>query len=131
ILEAYKRRQGCEEGVIGMMFDQRPEGPGHFRIYPRFYSDDLAAASVPFEFQCGTGTVAVGLALAHHGLLPFAAGVERVIFEWGSQRTTPDPYGIRTSELQLATQDGLVKRASFSHSVVEILAEGKISLPAY
>lgn len=130
ILKEYRRRRGGE-GVTGMMFDRRPEGPGQFRIYPRFYSDDLAAASIPFEFQCGTGTVAVGLALAHHGLLSFAAGMERVLFEWGSQRTTPDPYGIRTSELHMSWHDGRVKRASFTHSVVEILAEGTISLPAY
>lgn len=130
ILKAYRQLRGGE-GVTGMMFDRRPEGPGQFRIYPRFYSDDLAAASIPFEFQCGTGTVAVGLALAHHGLLSFAAGVERVIFEWGSQRTTPDPYGIRTSELHLSLHEGRVKRASFTHSVVEILAEGTLSLPTY
>jgi hypothetical protein len=115
-------------GAVGMMFDARPEGCGQFRIYPRFYSDDLAAARLPYEFQCGTGTVATGLALAHLGLLPFTGDSGRVCFEWGSQRTTPDPFGIRTSDLHLELQSGRVAKASFSHSVIEIVAQGKLSL---
>lgn len=131
IMKDFRTHLQDQLGVVGMMFDAHPEGPGQFRIYPRFYSDDLAAASLPYEFQCGTGTVAVGMAIAHYGLLPFSGSSGRIVFEWGSYRTTRDPYGIRTSDLDLTVQDGRVTKASFSHSVIEILAEGRLTLPEY
>ena len=131
VLKAYRQHERHEHGVVGMMYDDRPESTGDFRIYPRFYSDDLSSASLQFEFQCGTGTVAVGLALAYRSQLPFTTAQGSVLFEWGSQRATPDPYGIRTSELNLTLRAGRVAHASFSHSVVEILAEGKLTLPGY
>lgn len=129
VLRAMRDRMKVS-GVNGMLYDQRPEGPGQYRVFPRFYSDDLAAARVPWEFQCGTGSVAVTMALAHQGQLPFAAKGD-VLLEWGSYRTTRDPYGIRTSQLTLEVQGRRLTKASFSHSVVEILAEGKLTLPKY
>jgi hypothetical protein len=33
--------------------------------------------------------------------------------------------------LNLVLQDGLVSKASFTHSVVELLAEGTLHLPQY
>lgn len=131
MMKDFRAQQGHPGGVVGMMFDRRPEGAGQFRIYPRFYSDDLAAARLPYEFQCGTGTVAVGMAIAYHGLLPFSGPTGRIVFEWGSHRTTRDPYGIRTSDLDLTVRDGRIAQASFSHSVIEILAEGRLTLPGY
>jgi hypothetical protein len=131
LLQSFQRHCGSANGAVGMLYDDRPEGPGQFRIYPRFFSADLAAAKIPYEFQCGTGTVAVGVALAYHNQLPFKEQQGRILFEWGSQRTTPDPYGIRTSQLDLVMQGGRVSKASFSHSVVEILAEGTLYLPQY
>ena len=131
ILGSFQRRRDSPYGVLGMMYDDRPEGPGQYRIYPRFLSADRSAAGIPFEFQCGTGTVAVAVALAYHNRLPFAAPEGRIVFEWGSQRATPDPYGIRTSTLDVGLSDGRVSRARLSHSVVEILAEGTLTLPGY
>jgi hypothetical protein len=130
LLQKFQRHCGSQYGAVGMLYDDRAEGPGRFRLYPRFFSPDLAAARIPYEFQCGTGTVAVGLALAYYDQLPFEQQ-GRIIFEWGSQRSTPDPYGIRTSQLDLVLRDGLVSKVSFSHSVVEILAEGTLHLPQY
>ena len=131
LLGRFAERYEAEGGVLGMMYDSRPEGPGAFRIYPRFYGPEMAAAKLPYEFQCGTGTVAVCIALAQRGLLPPDEALGHIVFEWGSQRTTPDPYGIRTSDVDFATHAGRLVRASFSHSVVEILAEGRLTLPAY
>lgn len=131
LLRAYRKHRGLQTGVSAMMYERGGEGPGQFRVYPRFYSDDEAAARVPFEFQCGTGTVAVGLALAHNGLLPTARRDVHLILEWGSQRVTPDPYGIRISHLDASVAGTRVTRARFSHSVVEILAEGTLTLPGY
>jgi hypothetical protein len=130
ILARFAERYSAGGGVVGMMYDALPEGPGDYRVYPRFYSPDLAAARLAYEFQCGTGAVAVSVALAMRGLLlPEAHG--SVVFEWGSQRSTPDPYGIRTSRLEYETIAGRLVRVSFTHSVVEILAEGRITLPDY
>lgn len=131
LLKAYRSYQGITGGVAGMMYQHGGEGPGQFRLYPRFYGDDQAAARVPFEFQCGTGTVAIGIALAYHGLLPFSGTQGHAIFEWGSQRITPDPYGIRTSRLDAVIRNGQIAQARFSHSTVEILAEGSLTLPGY
>ncbi len=66
-----------------MLYDDRPEGPGQYRAFPRFYSDDLAAARIPWEFQCGTGGIAIAMALAHEGRLPFDSGAGRAVLEWG------------------------------------------------
>jgi hypothetical protein len=130
ILRAFADHMGTK-GVVGMMFDERPEGPGHFRVFPRFYSEDLAAARLPWEFQCGTGSIAVAIALATHDRLPSQAAEGDVIFEWGSYAATPDPYGIRTSRLQLEMNEARLTKAAFSHSVIEILAEGRLTLPGY
>ena len=132
ILQAYCDRQGIR-GVNGMLFDQSPEAGGQFRVYPRFYSQDQTAANIPWEFQCGTGTVAVGAALAFYGLLSEGQDQDEasVIFEWGNYQNTPDPYGIRTSILNFSLSEGKLTSASFSHSVVEIVAEGLITLPSF
>ncbi|MGC1730662.1 MAG: hypothetical protein WA747_14950 [Steroidobacteraceae bacterium] len=131
LLRTFQRHCGSTHGAVGMLYDDRTDDPGRFRLYPRFFSPDLAAAKIPYEFQCGTGTVAVGVALAHHKQLPFNEQQGRIVFEWGDQRVTPDPYGIRTSQLNLVLHSGRVAKASFSHSVVEILAEGTLHLPQY
>jgi hypothetical protein len=131
ILRTFGERYSSDGGVVGMLYDARPEGPGQFRLYPRFYSADLAASRQAYEFQCGTGTVAVGVALAARRLLPPERGDGHLVFEWGNQRATPDPYGIRTSQFHYTTQGGRLVCASFSHSVVEILAEGRLTLPKY
>lgn len=132
ILQEFCDRQGIW-GVNGMLFDQSPEAGGQFRVYPRFYSQDQTAASIPWEFQCGTGTVAVGAALAFYGLLSEGQDYDEasVIFEWGNYQNTPDPYGIRTSILNYSLSERKLISASFSHSVVEIVAEGLITLPSF
>jgi hypothetical protein len=130
ILRAFRTRLGLS-GVNGMLYDSHPEGRGEFRVFPRFYSDDLAAARIPWEFQCGTGSIVVAIALAEAGRLPFDGEECETLFEWGSRRTTPDPYGVRTSKLHIRRQGSRVTQASFSHSVIEILAQGTLRLPEY
>jgi len=61
--------------------------------------------------------------------LPFTQLRGEVLLEWGSYRQTPDPYGIRTSRVDLAVEGDRVINAAFSHSVIEILAEGKLNVP--
>lgn len=131
MLRVFSERYGDGSAAYGMLYDARPHGPGTFRVYPRFYSADMAGTNQRHEFQCGTGTVAVGVALAYRELLPPNEAQGSIVFEWGSQRSTADPYGIRTSNFDFATCGGRITRASFSHSVVEIIAEGRLTLPAY
>ena len=126
VLEAYRHYLGGPPGSCAMLYDDRPEGPGQFRIFPRFSGQEDTAARLPYEFQCGTGTIALVLALAHTRELPFSEGHGTIVIEWGSLRSTPDPYGIRTSRVDIELRAGRVAGAAFSHSVVEIVAEGTI-----
>jgi hypothetical protein len=111
-------------GANAILYDDRPEGPGQFRVFPRFL--DATAARIPYEFQCGTGTIAAAVALAHAGMLPFAGERGELLVEWGSQRTTPDPYGIRLSRVQVARHGNRLTSVSFSHSSIEIVLEGQV-----
>jgi hypothetical protein len=129
LLRDYREFRKEKGGVMAMLFDERPEGAGKFRLFPRF--SEASAARIPYEFQCGTGTMAVAVALARAGKLPFAGEQGSIVFEWGNPRVTPDPYGIRTSQLDLRLQNRRIVEAHLSHSVVEILAEGVLTLPAY
>jgi hypothetical protein len=131
ILINYMKQEKITDGVFSMLYDLRPEGKGHARLFPRFYDKTESTASIPWEFQCGTGTIAAGLAMAELGELPFKGNEGTIVYEWGSQRLTPDPYGMRTSELKLGLQNNRAVIAGFSHSVIEILCEGKLNLPNY
>src|SRR5262249_19646107 len=132
LLANFARHNENYNGAIGILYDERPEGPGRFRVFPRFWGGAHAAARLPFEFQCGTGSIGLAIALAHSGRLPFRGSEGRVVLEWGSQRTTPDPYGIRVSDLTIGgVQGGRLSHARFSHSVVELLAEGTLRIPSY
>ena len=111
-------------GANAILYDDRPEGPGQFRVFPRFL--DATAARIPYEFQCGTGTIAAAVALAHAGMLPFAGECGELLLEWGSQRATPDPYGIRLSRVQMTRDGTRLTSASFSHSTIEIVMEGQV-----
>jgi hypothetical protein len=131
ILITYMKQKKITDGVFSMLYDLRPEGNGHARLFPRFYDKTESTASIPWEFQCGTGTIAAGLAMAERGELPFESNEGTIVYEWGSQQLTPDPYGMRTSELKLGLQNNRAIIAGFSHSVIEILCEGKLNLPNY
>jgi hypothetical protein len=125
-LAQYCAVQARPAGPLAILYDDRPEGQGHFRVFPRFLDD--TAARIPYEFQCGTGTIAVAVALAHAGMLPFAGERGELVLEWGSQRATRDPYGIRLSNVQIVRDGNRITRASFSHSTIEIVMEGQVCL---
>ena len=130
MLESFARHLGGVQGVVSMLYDDRPEGSGDFRAFPRFHGADDTAARIPYEFQCGTGTVAVAVALAHARRLPFGGPHGSFVLEWGSQRATPDPFGIRTSKVDLELSDDRIVRIDFQHSVIEIVAEGTLLVPS-
>jgi len=120
LLEAHRQKHGDPLYSNAILYDSRPEGGGQFRVFPRFL--DATAAAIPYEFQCGTGTIALAAALAHEGAL----ASDTFTLEWGSQHTTPDPYGIRTSLVGVGRQSRRLISASFSHSVIEIAIEGRV-----
>lgn len=124
LLRQYAAIQAIPAPVAAILYDDRPEGPGQFRVFPRFLNH--AAARIPYEFQCGTGSIAAVAALAHLGILPFAGDRGELLLEWGSQRTTPDPYGIRVSRMQVVRDGNRLTSASFSHSIIEIVQEGRV-----
>lgn len=73
------------------------------------------------EPACGTGTVAVGIAMAHNNQVEESTELE---FEAGGE---PDGIGgPERTRLQLSIEKGDIVDAYFSHSLVEILASGNL-----
>ena len=88
-------------------------------IFPHNLSEDLV------EPSCGTGTVAVAVALAERGSLP-GDGKIKLDFESGG-----DGYTIGGPDLTHVTievKSGRVRNARFSHSQVEMIAIGELYL---
>lgn len=79
-------------------------------------------SSEHIEPACGTGTVAIGLAMAENGQLPETDRVEFFFDSGGSPRAIGGPD---STTLQLELGDEKVENAYFSHSLVEILATGE------
>ncbi|NRA37826.1 MAG: hypothetical protein HRU15_06780 [Planctomycetes bacterium] len=127
----YQKQASLGAAVYSILYDLNPEGPGYGRLFTRFLDPSHLTTDLPYELQCGTGTIAAGIAMAERGELPFKEGEGSLLLEWGSQKTTPDPYGIRCSELHLELSNGKVIDAAFSHSVIEILIDGELTLPKY
>jgi hypothetical protein len=130
-MEYLKQERLHAPTLYSMIYDLNPEQSGQARIFTRFFKGKGILQSSPLEVQCGTGTVAVGMAMAERGELPFTGDRGEIIFEWGSQRLTHDPYGLRKSILHLELSAHKIVRAAFSHSVVELQSMGKAYLPSF
>ncbi len=76
-----------------------------------------------YEPSCGTGTVAVGLAMLENGEIDENGNIS-LLFEAGGDVFRLD--GPETIELRLVVQDRKVTQAYISHSLVEIVATGKL-----
>jgi len=131
----YLIQEGIDEPALYcMLYDMHPEGEGDARIFTRFYREDAKPRFDPYELniegQCGTGTIAVGLAMVEKGDIKVKDGLANILFELGSKYISKDPYGLRTTLLKMNIQNKKIIKASFSHSVIELLATGKIYLPS-
>ena len=117
--------------LYSMLYDLHPEEDGDARIFTRFFKGKGVPQTTPLEAQCGTGTIAVGMAMAARKELPFTGNTGQILFEWGSRRLTPDPYGLRKSILNLELQGDYLISASFSHNIVELQSAGTVYLPSF
>lgn len=132
IQHQYLKDNAFENSVLYcMLYDLEPEQDGDATIYTRFFRGKGIPQYTPLEVQCGTGTVAVGIAMAEKGDLPFKGNQGRILFEWGNEHLTPDPYGLKKSILEMSLEGGHVTRAAFSHNIVEIQSTGKVYLPLF
>jgi hypothetical protein len=132
IQSAYIIDRGLEKSTLySMIYDLRPEADGDARIFTRFFKGKGIPPATPLEAQCGTGTIAVGMAMAKRKELPFPGNKGRIVFEWGSRRMSTDPYGLKKSVLDMELENDWVKEAAFSHNVVELQSEGTVYLPSF
>jgi len=125
VYETFMLQEGLEGHCLyGAVYDMHPEGSGDariaFRFLPTMYAEERG-----FEMACGTGTVAVGIAMLKQGDLPARDGTVEVVFELGSRRIVEERYQAET-ELRAHIQDGKVIDAEFSHGLIEMVAFGKV-----
>ncbi len=78
------------------------------------------------EPACGTGTVAVGIAMVEQEEVELSDGALELYFESGGDISTIG--GPQVTTLKLHIKAGKVVDAGFSHSLVEILAMGTLTL---
>jgi len=98
------------------LFDMYPGDSTHGRV--------LFPHSIPIghiEPSCGTGTIAVAVALAYSGRITGPSASIR--FDSGDG---PFLGGSETTKVEMLLENGKVKHAEFSHSRVEITSVGKI-----
>jgi diaminopimelate epimerase len=102
------------------LFDMYPEDPTHGRVV---FPHNITIGHI--EPSCGTGTIAVAVALAETKRI--ANGSVTLRFDSGGG---PFLGGPETTEVRMVVENSRVKHAEFSHSLVEITANGKAWLPA-
>jgi len=107
---------------------------GDFAVYDMSISENAQGRVIfphyipegHIEPACGTGTVAIGIAIAERGnVLPHNGTAE---FTFASGGSSSEIGGPDLTKLWLTIEDNKVIDASFSHNPVEILATGKIWL---
>jgi len=114
--QGYQDRPNTDFAV----YDLNPENISHIgrAIFPHAISYDC------IEPACGTGTLAVSLSMIEKGEIKMAEGRLQLAFESGGSPSSMG--GPDLTRLQLTVRDGKVVEASFSHSLVEILATGQL-----
>jgi diaminopimelate epimerase len=101
------------------LFDIYPNEPTHGRVV---FPHNLTSGHI--EPSCGTGTIAVAIALAETKRTK--NGPVTIRFDSGGGHCLGGP---ETTEVHMEVDNAKVKHAEFSHSLVEITATGKAWLP--
>ena len=96
------------------LFDTYPDDPTHGRVV---FPHNVTIGHI--EPSCGTGTIAIAIALAETKRT--ANGPVQLRFDSGGG---PSLGGPDTTEVQMEVENAKVKQAKFSHSLVEITATG-------
>jgi len=102
------------------LFQMYPEDPTHGRVV---FPHNINTGHI--EPSCGTGTTAVAVALAETKRT--ADGFVTLRFDSGGGSFLG---GSETTEVQMVVENSRVKHAGFSHSLVEITANGKAWISA-
>lgn len=107
-----------------VVYDWQPQHGGHVRVvFPHYVDNDF------FEPSCGTGSVALGIAMLSwrelENLITDRQGRLTLNLESGGGRELGGP---EVTTLEMDIVDGVVKATSFSHSLVEITSTGEARL---
>jgi len=102
------------------LFDMYPEDPTHGRVV---FPHNITTGHI--EPSCGTGTTAIAVALVETKRT--ANGFITLRFDSGGG---PFLGGPETTEVRMVVENSRVKHAEFSHSLVEITANGKAWISA-
>jgi hypothetical protein len=102
------------------LYDLQPENSGNTGriVFPHRISNDH------IEPACGTGTVACGIAMVEKREIRADQPQTELLFESGGDEHSIG--GSDFTQLKLSISNGKVADAYFSHSLVEILATGKV-----
>lgn len=90
-----------------------------FRFYPWDYTKNEK-----IEFACGTGSVALGIALNEKDSINLSNGQHQITLRVGGDHLPEEKR--TTTYLTLEGSDEKVNKACFSHQPIEIIAEGKV-----
>jgi hypothetical protein len=100
------------------LYSMYPDDPTRGRVlFPHNITDGHV------EPSCGSGSVGIAISLAHTKRL--RDGVSSLRFDCGG---TPVLGGPDTTKVKVAILDGRILTAEFTHSLVEIVSTGKVSL---
>jgi diaminopimelate epimerase len=102
------------------LFEMYPEEPTHGRVV---FPHNITTGHI--EPSCGTGTTAVAVALAETKRT--TKGLVTLRFDSGGGTVLGGP---ETTEVRMVVENSKVKHAEFSHSLVEITANGTAWLSA-
>jgi diaminopimelate epimerase len=124
IQESFNEQRYMEQRNVDFaLYDLHPQYSGKVRaVFPH----NISGGHI--EPACGTGTVAIGIAMAERGNLKdleIKNGVISIPIESGGG---PEIGGPDITELRVTVKNGKVIDADFSHSLVEVIAIGKCFL---
>ena len=127
VYAAFLKQQNLPPGVIyGVLyrFSDNPEGKSVQAVF-RFYPWSHVQSNHP-EFGCGTGSVALGIALHARGLIQCSGTPLELPIVVGGEHL-PETSRVKT-KLVLKGNPSRITSANFSHDRIELVASGTLYL---
>lgn len=127
IYAEFLHQQGLTPGCLyGIVYElEKTEPPKSVRAVFRFYPWNYAPGD-DLEFGCGTGSVAIGIALQRKRQIDLSSGKEELTIHVGGAHL-PENFRVKT-RLMLKGNKQEVTGAWFSHDRIELVASGKLYL---